>query len=182
MAAPTLDTAPWLVRQPHVDPETLGVAESIFSLSNGYVGIRGTLDEVEPSGMRGSYLSGVYETHPLSYPEGGFGQPEEGQAMLTVADGTPLRLLVDGVPLDVREIDPPVHERVLDLRAGTLDRLVRWTAPSGTAVEVRSRRLVSVVERSVCAVRYEVRVLEGSAHVVVRSELAAGVVTPTGVD
>ncbi len=66
MSAPTLDTEPWLVREPHVDLETLGVTESVFSLSNGYVGIRGTLDEVEPFGMRGTYLSGVYETHPLS--------------------------------------------------------------------------------------------------------------------
>ncbi|MGY1822960.1 glycoside hydrolase family 65 protein [Geodermatophilus sp. SYSU D00079] len=182
MTAPTLETDPWLVRQPHVDTETLAVAESVFSLSNGYLGIRGALDEVEPSGMRGTYLSGVYETHPLSYPEGGYGQPEEGQALLTVVDGTPLRLLVDGIPLDVREVRPQVHERALDLRAGTLDRRVRWTTPSGASVEVRSRRLVSLVERAVCAVRYEVRVLEGAAHVLVRSELAAGEVTPTGVD
>ncbi|WP_448617941.1 glycoside hydrolase family 65 protein [Geodermatophilus sp. URMC 65] len=182
MAAPTLDTAPWQVREPRVDPETLAVAESVFSLSNGFVGIRGTLDEVEPSAMRSTYLSGVYETHPLSYPEGGYGHPEEGQALLTVADGTPLRLLVDGIPLDVREVRPQVHERTLDLRAGTLDRRVRWTSPSGTSVEVSSRRLVSLVERSVCAVRYEVRVLDGPAHVVVRSELAAGEVTPAGVD
>ena len=90
MAAPTFDTDPWLVREPRVDPETRAVAESVFTLSNGYVGIRGTLDEVEPAGMRGTYLSGVHELHPLSYPEGGYGQPEEGQAMLTVADGTPL--------------------------------------------------------------------------------------------
>lgn len=182
MAAPTLDTDPWLVREPHVDPGTLAVAESLFSLSNGYVGIRGTLDEVEPHGMRGTYLSGVYETHPLSYPEGGYGHPEEGQALLTVADGTPLRLLVDGVPLDVREVRPQVHERTLDLRAGTLDRRVRWTALSGTTVEVSSQRVVSLAERSVCAVRYEVRALDGPAHVVVRSELAAGEVTPTGVE
>ncbi|MGY1681320.1 glycoside hydrolase family 65 protein [Geodermatophilus sp. SYSU D01176] len=182
MAAPIFDTAPWLVRESHVDPETLAVAESVFSLSNGYVGIRGTLDEVEPSTMRGTYLSGVHETHPLSYPEDGYGNPEEGQAMVTVADGTPLRLLVDGIPLDVREVRPQVHERTLDLRAGTLDRRVRWTTPSGTTMEVSSRRLVSLAERSVCAVRYEVRVLDGSAHVVVRSELAAGEVTPTGVD
>ncbi|PRY48737.1 maltose phosphorylase [Geodermatophilus tzadiensis] len=182
MTAPTLDTDPWLVREPRVDPRTLAVAESVFSLSNGFLGVRGTLDEVEPFGMRGTYLSGVYETHPLSYPEGGFGQPEEGQALLTVADGTPLRLLVDGVPLDVREVPPQVHERTLDLRAGTLDRHVRWTSPSGTSVEVSSRRLVSLAERSVCAVRFEVRVLDGRGHVVVRSELAAGQVTPAGVD
>ncbi len=182
MTAPTLHVDPWLVREPDVDPGTMPVAESLFSLSNGYVGIRGTLDEVEPFGMRGTYLSGVYETHPLSYPEGGYGQPEVGQAMLTVAEGTPLRLLVDGIPLDVREAGPQVHERTLDLRAGTLDRRVRWTAQSGATVEVTSRRLVSLVERSVCAVRYEVRVLDRPAHVVVRSELAAGEVTPAGVD
>src|SRR3712207_1496192 len=168
--------------EPRVDPGTVAVAESVFSLSNGFLGIRGTLDEVEPFGMRGTYLSGVYETHPLSYPEGGFGQPEEGQALLTVADGTPLRLLVDWVPLDVREVPPQVHERTLDLRAGTLDRRVHWTSPSGTSVEVSSRRLVSLAERSVCAVRYEVSVLDRPAHVVVRSELAAGEVTPAGVD
>ncbi|SNS06270.1 maltose phosphorylase [Geodermatophilus pulveris] len=181
MAAPTLDTDPWTVREPHVDPGTLAVAESLFSLSNGYLGMRGTLDEVEPCATRGTYLSGVYETHPLSYPEGGYGDPGEGQAMLTVADGTPLRLLVDGVPLDVREVRPELHERTLDLRAGTLDRRVRWTALSGTTVEVSSRRLVSLAERSVCAVRYEVRALDGPAHVVLRSELVSGAVTPTGV-
>ncbi|SHN87056.1 Trehalose and maltose hydrolase (possible phosphorylase) [Geodermatophilus obscurus] len=182
MSAPTLDTEPWLVREPHVDLETLGVTESVFSLSNGYLGIRGTLDEVEPFGMRGTYLSGVYETHPLSYPEGGYGHPEVGEALLTVADGTPLRLLVDGIPLDVREVRPQVHERTLDLRAGTLDRRVRWTALSGTTIEVSSRRVVSLAERSVCAVRYEVRALDGPAHVVVRSELVAGEITPTGVE
>jgi trehalose/maltose hydrolase-like predicted phosphorylase len=182
VAAPTLDIAPWHVREPHVDPGTLPVAESVFSLSNGYLGIRGTLDEVEPAGMRGTYLSGVYELHPLSYPEGGYGEPEEGEAMLTVADGTPLRLLVDGIVLDVREVEPQVHERSLDLRAGTLDRRVLWTAQSGTTVEVTSRRLVSLVERSICAVRYEVRVVDAPAHVLVRSDLAAGEVTPAAVE
>jgi trehalose/maltose hydrolase-like predicted phosphorylase len=181
VTALTLDTAPWAVREPDVDPATLAAAESVFSLSNGYVGIRGTLDEVEPCALRGTHLSGVYETHPLAYPEGGYGHPAEGEAIISVADGTPLRLLVDGVPLDVREVRPQVHERTLDLRAGTLDRRVRWTAPSGTTLELRSRRIVSLVERSVCAVRYEVSALDGPAHVVVRSELVVGV-TPTGVD
>jgi len=181
MSTPTFDTDAWRVREPQVDPEALAVAESVFSLSNGYLGIRGTLDEVEPFGMRGTYLSGVYETHPLSYPEGGYGHPDQGEALITVVDATPLRLLVDGVPLDVREARPEVHERVLDLRAGTLDRVVRWTTPTGTAVEVTSRRLVSLAERGVCAVRYQVRAVDGPAHVVVRSELAGGEVTPTGV-
>lgn len=181
MSAPTFDTAPWHVREPHVDPGTAAVAESVFALSNGYVGVRGTFDEIEPCAVRGTYLSGVYETHPLSYPEGGYGHPEEGQAMISVADGTPMHLLVDGVPLDVRDVRPQDHERTLDLRSGTLDRRVCWTAMSGTTAEVRTRRMVSLVERSVYAVHYEVRALDGPAHVVVRSELVVGV-SSTGVE
>lgn len=181
MPAPALETDPWTVREPRVDPSTLAVAESVFSLSNGYVGVRGALEETEPCATRGTYLSGVHETHPLSYPEGGYGHPEVGQAMVSVADGTTLHLLVDGVPLDVSETPPQTHERVLDLRAGTLARRVRWTTPSGTTCELRTWRLVSLAERSVCAIRYELEALDGDAHALVRSELLAGQVTDPGV-
>ncbi len=178
MTAPHLEVHPWEVREPRVDPETFGAAEALFSLSNGYLGVRGTLDEADPCVERATFLSGVFETHPLAYPEGGYGHPEEGQAMVAVADGTPLRLTVDGAALDVREIEPEVHERRLDLRTGTLDRLLRWRAPSGTTLELRTRRLVSLTERSVLAVRYELRALDGPAHVVVRSEVTLGVCPP----
>ncbi|WP_114559862.1 glycoside hydrolase family 65 protein [Desertihabitans aurantiacus] len=181
MPAPIFDVDPWQLHEPRIDLDAVGVAESVLSLSNGYLGVRGTVDELDPSGARGSYLSGVYETHPLSYPEGGFGQPEEGQAMVSVADGTPLHLLVDGVPLDIGENPPEVHERTLDLRSGTLERRVRWVSSSGARVELTSSRLVSLAERSVLAIRYRVEVLDGSAHVVVRSELDGGEVTPTGI-
>ncbi|WP_448070637.1 glycoside hydrolase family 65 protein [Georgenia yuyongxinii] len=178
MTAPVFDVDPWAVREPGVGLGTLPVAESVFSLSNGFLGVRGTLDEGDPCAVRGTFLAGVHETHPLAYPEGGYGHPEEGQAMVAVADGTPVRLLVDGVPLDVRDVRPEVHERTLDLRAGTLDRRVRWTALSGTTLEVRTRRLVSLAERAVGAIRYEVRAVDGAAHVVLRSTLAAGATPP----
>ena len=178
MSAPTLAVAPWEVRESRVDPRTLGAAEAIFSLSNGYLGIRGTLDEVDPCVERGTFLSGVFETHPLTYPEGGYGHPEEGQVIVAVPDATQLRLLVDGVPLDVRDARWEVHERTLDLRAGTLDRVLRWRALSGTTLELRSRRLVSLAEPSVCAIRYEVQALDGPAHLVLRSDLAVGARPP----
>lgn len=178
MAAPHLEVDPWQVREPHVDPDTFGAAEALFSLSNGYLGVRGTLDEADPCVERATFLSGVFETHPLAYPEGGYGHPEEGQAIVAVPDGTPLRLTVDGAALDVREIEPEVHERRLDLRAGTLDRRLRWRSPSGTTLELTTRRLVSLTERSVLAVRYELRALDGPAHVVVRSELTLGTCPP----
>lgn len=180
MTAADLDVDPWQVREPRidVDPDRLAVSESVFALSNGFLGVRGTLDEDAPSAARGTFCSGVFETFPLSYPEGGYGNPHESQAMVSVADGTVIRTVADGTALDVAGVPPEQHERTLDLRTGTLDRLVRWRLPSGTTLEVRSRRMVSFAERSVCLIRYAVRAVDGPAHVVMSSELARMVGRP----
>lgn len=180
-STPQIEIDAWQVREPVVTVEALPVTESLFSLSNGYLGIRGTLDEIEPHGTRGTFLAGVHETHPLSYPEGGYGHPEEGQAMIDVADATPLRLVVDGTPLDIRTIEPETHQRTLDLRSGILERVLVWRTLAGARLELRSQRLVSLRERSLAAVRFRVRVIDGAAHVVVRSELVLGG-TPPEVD
>ncbi|MGD8201597.1 glycoside hydrolase family 65 protein [Ornithinimicrobium sp. W1679] len=179
MSAPHLDVDPWTVREPEVDVERLPVSETLFSLANGFVGLRGTLDEGRPCTTRGTFLSGVFETYPLSYPERGYGDPPEGQAVVSVADGTVVRLVVDGAAVDARSVRPRRHERTLDLRSGTLDRHVEWTLPSGTTLQVRSRRLVSLRERAVCAVRYTVRAVDGPAHLVLRSDLAGLVDRPS---
>src|SRR5690606_6647865 len=120
MSAPPLELRPWSVCEPRVDLDRLGATEALFSLGNGYLGVRGTLDEGEPCVFHGTFHAGVFETFPLSYPEGGYGHPEEGQAMVGVADATPLRLLVDGVTLDLGELPVQEHHRELDLRSGTL--------------------------------------------------------------
>ncbi|GAB3817374.1 glycoside hydrolase family 65 protein [Tessaracoccus terricola] len=159
-------------------PDALPASESLFSLSNGHLGIRGTLDEIEPHGFRGTFLAGVFETHPLAYPELGYGHPPEGQAMISVADGTPIRLAVDGEPLDIRSIEPRTHRRTLDLRTGVLERRLVWRTASGMTMELCSERLVSLKEPSVCATRYRIRALDGTAHVAVRSELVLGASPP----
>jgi trehalose/maltose hydrolase-like predicted phosphorylase len=181
VTAPELDVDPWQVREPEVDAtsERLAVSEALFSLANGHVGMRGTLDEGRPCEVRGTFLAGVFEHYPLSYPESGHGDPDEGQAMVSVPDGSVIRLVADGTAVDVESIDPHRHERTLDLRAGTLDRLVEWPLPTGTTLQVRSQRLVSLKERSVCAVRYVVRALDGPVHLVLRSDLAGVVGRPS---
>jgi alpha,alpha-trehalose phosphorylase len=170
--------AAWHVRESALTPEDAGARESIFALANGYVGVRGTLDEAQPSVSRGTFMSGVYEYHPLSYPEGGYGHPDHGQAVIGVADGTTVRLQVDGVPLDVREIPPEEHDRVLDLRAGTVRRRTEWVTPRGARMRLTSTRVVSLVHRSVSAVRYEVEALDRAVQVVVRSDLVANGTPP----
>jgi alpha,alpha-trehalose phosphorylase len=175
---PAYQVEPWCLRETELDPGVLAQSESLFALSNGHIGWRGNLDEGEPCGLAGSYLNGVYESRQLPYAEAGYGYPEAGQTMINVTNAKLVRLLVDDQPFDVRSGDLRAHERSLDFRSGLLERRVEWVSPGGGGVRVRSARLVSLVQRSVAAVAYEVEPLDAPIRVVVQSELVANEVVP----
>ncbi|GGQ11998.1 glycoside hydrolase family 65 protein [Streptomyces mutabilis] len=169
----TYAVEPWSVRETALNLDLLAQSESVFALSNGHIGWRGNLDEGEPHGLPGSYLNGVYELHPLPYAEAGYGYPESGQTVINVTNGKLLRLLVDDEPFDLRYGRLVEHERTLDLRRGVLERTCEWTSPAGTTVRVRSTRLVSLTQRAIAAVSYEVEPVDSRTRVVIQSELVA---------
>ncbi|HVW32330.1 MAG TPA: glycosyl hydrolase family 65 protein, partial [Acidimicrobiia bacterium] len=175
-------TGPWVVREDALNLDFLAQAESIFALANGHLGLRGNLDEGEPYGLPGTYLNGVYELRPLPYAEAGFGYPESGQTCINITNGKVLRLLVDDEPFDVRYGTLRRHERVLDLRAGTLRRSVDWASPAGQAVRVDSVRVVSFTQRAVAAIEYVVEAVDDEARIVVQSELVANEPIPKPAD
>ncbi len=162
---------PWCVRETSLDLNLLAQSESLFALSNGHIGLRGNLDEGEPHGLPGTYLNSFYEIRPLPYAEAGYGYPEDGQTIVDVTNGKLIRLLVDDEPFDVRYGELLEHERVLDMRAGTLTRAVQWQSPAGKQVKVVSTRLVSLTQRGVAAIEYTVEALDKFVRVTVQSEL-----------
>ena len=164
---------PWNLRETQLDLDLLAQTESLFALANGHVGWRANLDEGEPHGLPGSYLNGVYESRPLPYAERAYGLPETGQEVINVTNGKLIRLFVDDEPLDVRYGELRSHERLLDFRAGVLNRRAEWVSPAGRAVRVSSARLVSFTQRAVAAICYEVEPLDGRTRIVVQSELLA---------
>lgn len=164
---------PWELRWRGLDVSQLERTESTFALSNGHIGMRGTLEEGEPRGLPGTYLNGFYEEHPLPYAEAAYGYPEAGQTVVNVTDGKIIRVLVQDEPLDVRYGDSVDHERVLDFRSGTLRRTTEWTSPTGRRVRIRTERLVSFTQRAVAAIRYEIEPLDDDIQFVVQSDLLA---------
>lgn len=169
----TFPIEPWHVRETTLELDILAQSESVFALSNGHVGLRGNLDEGEPHGLPGTYLNSFFELRPLPYAEAGFGYPEEGQSIIDVTNGKILRLLVDDEPFDVRYGEVQDHERVLDMRAGTLTRRARWRSPAGNEVAVTSTRLVSLTHRSIAAIEYVVEAVGQFSRITVQSELVA---------
>ncbi len=164
---------PWQVRETELNLDVLAQSESIFALSNGHIGLRGNLDEGDPHGLPGTYLNSVYEVRPLPYAEAGYGFPDDGQTVINVTNGKLIRLLVDDEPMDIRYGTVNSHERVLDLRAGTLTRKLDWSSPAGARVRVTSVRLVSLTQRAIAAISYTVEPVDQALRLVLQSELVA---------
>jgi alpha,alpha-trehalose phosphorylase len=164
-------TEPWRLVEKRLDLDLLAQSESIFALSNGHIGLRGNLDEGDPHGLPGSYLNSLYEVRPLPYAEAGYGFPDAGQTVINVTNGKIIRMLVDDEPFDIRYGTLHSHERVLDLRAGTLTREVDWSSPAGARIKVTSVRLVSLTQRAVAAISYTVEPVDQKLRLVLQSEI-----------
>ncbi|MFQ5798855.1 MAG: glycoside hydrolase family 65 protein [Bacteroidota bacterium] len=161
----------WKLIEKRFYPRLLAQSETLFSLSNGYLGMRGNFEEKRPAFQRGTFVNGFHETRPIVYGEEAYGFAKRGQTIVNVTDSKIIRLYVDDEPFYLPTANLLRFERVLDMKAGTLDREVLWETPSGKQISIRSRRLVSFQHRHLAAISYQVTVLNAKAPVVISSEM-----------
>jgi alpha,alpha-trehalose phosphorylase len=161
----------WKLIEKRYNDKYLGRVETLLSLSNGYLGMRGTHDEGRPVVERGTYINGFHEIWPIVHAEDAFGFATTGQTILNVPDTRTFHLYVDDEPLYLATADLRSYERSLDMRRGTLTRSLEWLTPAGKRVRVRSERLVSFEHRHLMAVSYEVTVLDNHAPLVISSHI-----------
>lgn len=157
-----LTVEPWTLREPTLDVDDVPRTAALLTVANGYLGVRGVLEEQRPAVAAGTLLSPVHERYPHDYPEHAYGYPDHDERLEPVVDACGVDLVVDGAPFDVRTGTLEHHERRLDLRTGVLEREAVWTSPDGTTVEVRTRRWVSLVRRELVVTAYEVRAPDGA--------------------
>lgn len=163
-------TDPWALVEESFAPRFLYLTETIFALSNGYLGIRGTVDEGSPVHLHGTFVNGFHETWPITHAESAFGLARTGQTIVNVPDATSFRVTVDGTILELNGLSGLTQRRWLDFRHGVLERRVHFTAESGTKVTIAFRRLVSLSMREVAAFSVSVAV-DRPARVVVTSRM-----------
>jgi alpha,alpha-trehalose phosphorylase len=161
----------WRVIEKRFARRYMEQSETIFTLANGFMGIRGAFEEGRPAFQNGTFINGFHETTPIVYGETAYGFAETAQTMLNVADAKLLRLFVDDEPFIPEHANLIRFERVLNMQAGRLERRALWETPAGKRVEIRSIRLVSFEHRHLAAVDYEVVVHNAEAPVVLISEM-----------
>jgi alpha,alpha-trehalose phosphorylase len=162
---------PWRLIETSFDVSDLGTTESLFAVANGYLGLRGNLEEGRDFFSHGTYINGFHETWPIVHAEEAFGLATVGQTMVNVPDPKTIRLYVDDEPLVLSSADLPEYSRTLDLRTGVLTRELLWRTPAGNRVRVRSTRMVSFSQRHLAVLTFEVTLLDTEAPIAISSQL-----------
>src|SRR6516225_6122238 len=153
----------WNMIETRFHAELVAQSETIGTVANGYLGMRGCQEEGAPSKENCTLINGFYETWPIVYPETAYGFAKTGQTILNVTDSKTIKLFVDDEPFWLPNANLLSYDRRLNMKSGTLDREILWETLAGKQVLITSRRLVSFANRHVAAISYRVTLLNGAA-------------------
>ena len=162
---------PWRVVETSFEKAGLGTTETLFAVGNGYLGLRGNVEEDHDFHSHGTFINGFHETWPIRHAEEAFGFARVGQTIVNVPDSKVIRLYVDDEPLLLSVADVPKYARTLDMKEGVLSRDLIWRTPAGSRVRVRSTRMVSFSQRHLAVMTFEVTLLDKEAPVAISSHL-----------
>ncbi|KAB1661957.1 glycoside hydrolase family 65 protein [Pseudoclavibacter sp. CFCC 13796] len=161
----------WGLREDRFNVDDIGITETLFAVSNGYIGFRGNFSEGRSSYEQGTYVSGLHETWEIRHAEEAFGFAKVGQSMINAPDARPIRVYVDDEPFIPDKAEIVDYHRRLDFRTGQLTRDLVWRTPAGKRVRITSSRLVSFTQRHLALLTLTVTMLEGDAPIAISCQI-----------
>jgi kojibiose phosphorylase len=150
--------ATWLVEESGFDLVRANYFETLFTVGNGGLGTRGSLEEGHRGQLSGTFLAGVYDGHDVPVID-----------LVNAPDWLDTAVFVDGVRLDVDTCTVVEHRRVLDLRTGLLTRTTVFDDAQGRRTRLETARCASMADRHLVALRLTVTPENHAAQIVVET-------------
>lgn len=148
-----LTTEPaWCIEQEGFDPAREHEMESIFTVGNGYLGVRGALDTPIPGSQPDLFIAGIYDKKQvnLPYSELEFLTQSRGDYPYSEIVSFPfpfrIRLSIDEQPLDLMNGPWQDHRRILDLKKGMLFEQYAFEDDQGRRTLIKTLRCASMVD------------------------------------
>src|SRR5690554_5341993 len=170
---------PWKITEETFDSKSNLRNESIFSIGNGYMGVRGNLEEdytgAPGSSIPGVYINGVYAAEQIIYGEAAPHQPEKSQTIVNLANWLKINLYIDNEKFDMLEGKIEGYRRELNLKEGILRRSLVWISPSKKRIGIDIERFVSFTDVHIGLIRYNIKALNFQGNVKLVSEIDGNV-------
>ncbi|MBC2113542.1 glycoside hydrolase family 65 protein [Listeria innocua] len=136
---------------------------SQMTVGNGYLGVRGALEEEYPEQVRGMYVAGIYNR-----PSGSV-----SSELVNLPDVTRFQVTLDGEVFSMQAGKVHGYERFLDMNTGELVRKIIWENSAGDKYQLNFYRFASKVVKHVIAARVEITPLSGCAKVKIKTGIDA---------
>lgn len=127
--------------------------ETLFTLANGYRGIRGAL-EFSSKGNRGNYIAGIFDKSQSQVTE-----------IVNLQDPLGFNIYIEDEKVDIDECRLESFERELDMHKGILHTKFITTTKKGRSVKVICERFISRSKVSRWATKYEITPLNFNGKV-----------------
>jgi len=152
----------WVVTENSFNPEYLGKFETIFSLGNGFMGLRAAAEEHYINETRGFYIAGLYDQFPGEVPE-----------LVNVPDLIGVEIILAGELFNLKVGKIISYNRRLNLKDGQLIREIKWQSPKGNITRLIFRRFVSIVNLHIAALQIKIVPLNYSGTLKIKSGIDA---------
>lgn len=165
----------WEIVENNFDINTNSISETVFSLGNGYIGMRGNFEEGYNGPLNtsfdGTYINGFFEKEPITYGEIAYGYAKYNETMLNVTNGKIIKIYICGEEFSLFSGTLHDYKRTLDMKNGILKREMVWESCSGKKIIISIIRLVSLVNKNIAAIDYEITPLNFDGEIKIVSSL-----------
>lgn len=155
----------WKIIQDNIEFEENRLAESIMSLGNGYMGMRGNYEEsYSKDSHRGSYIGGIWYPDKTRVGWWKNGYPNYFGKVPNSINYIGINICINGEVLDLAKVNVEQFYRELDMKNGVLTR--KFIADiSGNKIEVNVVRFLSIATKELGVIKYEVKSLNFDGEV-----------------
>lgn len=161
----------WKVIENGFNPDYGEVSESIFSLGNEYMGVRGYFEEgYSGDSLVGSYFNGIYERTKPEYQHYK-GIADFTEYMVNSVNWLYTRIELDGEVLDLGTSEIEEYVRELDLATGFLRRSFIWKTKKDKKVRITFERFLSMTDVDTAAQKITFEALNFDGEIKVTSGL-----------
>ena len=132
--------------------------ETLFTLGNGNIGMRGDTEEKAGSFHKGTYINGFFDKESILYGEVAYGYAKNHETILNLPDAKRIEMMINDRPfaIDGSSGKCTLNTLCTDLEKGLLTRECDWEN-SRDKIHLHSEHLVSFKHENCAAIRYCVK-------------------------
>jgi len=155
-----MEIHPWSIRSTKLEKEHKRLQESLTSLGNGYMGMRGNFEETYSGDSHlGTYIGGVWFPDKTRVGWWKNGYPKYFGKAINALNYSKVAIYVDGQEVDLGKHAPTDFVLELDMHSGVLHR--QFTL---FGVQFRISKFLSVAQKELALIRWDITATDGKTH------------------